>query len=320
MEDGQADTGPDSMESLADFLVDNPEADAAEDQQTSEEAEEAGQSEESKTDDAPAEGEGEKPDPEDAEKQTSAKFKVTVKGEDGADQEVEVDQTELVAGYQRHQDYTRKTMALAERERDAVQMVSTKLEEGRNHYLQQAQLARQAITNLAGLRSPQEMAALAQSDPALWVQERERQDAVQGALQRLEQGMQHEQTIAQQQAQNQKQERYAKAWEALQKDGIDRPKLQKIFTTISDKYGIPPSSIANVDDPAVVRMMRDAAELQELKAKRAEVTKKVAEAPKLPPARRPTPKSEQVNKSLNAKFRTGKASLRDLGTWIDNIR
>jgi hypothetical protein len=190
--DGQADTGPGTIDDLAAFLVDNPEADTEEESQPSEESQEDNSDESAESaEDAPADDDSaEEKSEDDAKKQTSAlKFKVPVKGADGQDQTIEVDEKELVAGYQRHADYTRKTQELADREREVTQQVATKLEEGRNHYLQQAQLARAAVLQLAGLKSPQEMAQLAQADPASWVAEQQRANAIQGVLSQLEQGM-----------------------------------------------------------------------------------------------------------------------------------
>jgi len=202
MQNGQADTSPETLDDLASFLVDNPEADEKEDKPNAEESDE--DNSDSETDeDAPADDEDDESESEDAEKQTSdLKFKVPVKGEDGTESTVEVDQKELIAGYQRHSDYTRKTMELADKERQAFQVVTTKIEEGRNHYMQQAQLAHAAVQRLAGLRSPEDMAQLAQTDPASWVQEQQRAAAINGVLQQLEMGVNQERAQSHQQQQN----------------------------------------------------------------------------------------------------------------------
>ncbi|HJY07165.1 MAG TPA: hypothetical protein VJ323_12680, partial [Bryobacteraceae bacterium] len=151
MKDGQAEEGPGTIDDVAQFLVDNPEADIEEEEQTSEESPEDNSDEQ---EEAPADDESEEESSEKPKEQTSGlKFKVPVKGEDGQDTSIEVDEKELIAGYQRHADYTRKTQELADRERDVTQQVATKLQEGRNHYMQQAQLARTAVLQLAGLKS-----------------------------------------------------------------------------------------------------------------------------------------------------------------------
>ena len=124
--DGQAELAPVSADDLAQFLIDNPDAD-----RTDEPQENAAPTDDAPSEEDKAESETEDDDsqddpdvnPEDADNPTSGrKFKVTVKGEDGADLEQEVDETELIAGYQRHAEFTRKTQALAQREEQAVEV------------------------------------------------------------------------------------------------------------------------------------------------------------------------------------------------------
>jgi hypothetical protein len=321
MENGQADSGPGTFDDLAQFLVENPAADVEEEIQTSEESQEDNSDESAESaQDAPAEDEGDKPESEDKPKeQTSGlKFKVPVKGEDGQDTSIEVDEKELIAGYQRHADYTRKTQDLANREREVTQQVATKLEEGRNHYMQQAQLARAAVLQLAGLKSPEQMAQLAQADPAAWVAEQQRVNAVQSVLSQLEQGMSQEQQRAWQKQQDDAKQEISRAWGVLGQQGIDKSKLTDIYDRVSTKYGISKERLSGVTDPALVLLMRDAVAFQGLKDKKAEVTAKAKEAPKLPPQRQSVPKNEQVNQKLERRFTSGKAKLNDLAAYIAN--
>lgn len=315
--DGQAGDSPGTLDDLAAFLVDNPEADEKEDDKNTPEPSDE-DNPDSEDEDAPADDEDDESDSEDAEKQTSdLKFKVPVKGDDGTETVVEVDQKELIAGYQRHSDYTRKTMELADKERQAFTVVTTKIEEGRQHYMQQAQLAHAAVQRLAGLRSPQDMAELAQTDPASWVQEQQRAAAINNVLQQLEIGVNQERAMTMQQQQQAKAQQYERAWAELSKDGIDKPKLAGIFKTISSKYGVTSERLANVDDPVVVRIMRDAAAYQELQSRKSAVTKKAQDAPKLPAQRQSVPRNEQANKRLEARFNGGRARLKDLSAWIE---
>lgn len=317
MDNGQAGDSPGSIDDLAQFLVDTPEADSdptpEEEGQPSDEPEEDN-SEEQTEDTADDEDEPS----EEAEKPPSGlKFKVPVKGEDGAESTIEVDEKELIAGYQRHADYTRKTMELGDKEREITQVVAQKLEQGQSYYMQQAQLARNAVLQLAGLRSPQEMAQLAQADPAQWVQEQQRQAAVHGVLAQLEQGMQREQQQTAAQRQAQMQQEISRAWGTLGQKGIDRPKLVKIYESVAKGYGIPAERLAAVTDPALVLVMADAAAYRELKEKKAAVVKKATEAPKLPAQRQSVPRNEQADKRLNAKFASGKAKLTDLARYLE---
>jgi hypothetical protein len=328
MADSEQGSAPsETLDSLASFLADNPEADASgpakeEKQQTEaapstednvEAAEEITEGTEETEETTEAKAEEEKTD-----EAASLKFKVPVKGENGEDQTVEVDQKELIAGYQRHADYTRKTQELSNREREVTQKVAERLNEGQAYYMQQAQLAQAAITQLAGLKSADEMAQLAVTDPATWVQESQREQRVRGVLTQLEQTMQAEQQRQQAEAQAAKERDYQATWQVLTKEGIDRPALKKIFDVMLDHYKVPAERIANVSDPILVRIMRDAAAYRELQTRKTVVSKKVAEAPRLPAQRQTVPASERVNKSLNARFASGKAKLDDLAAYLHN--
>lgn len=318
------------MDDVAAFLVDNPEADQAGELPNDDEP---GDPDNSDGDQNPADDAGAGPDSDDpeedpetddpdaaaeAQKQTSQKFKVPVKGEDGSDTEIEVDQKELIAGYQRHADYTRKTQELGTREREAHELVSRRLEEGRNHYMQEAQKAHAAIRTLAGLKSDAEMAQLAQTDQAAWVQERARAEAIKGVLSQIEQGMSLEHQQAQHQAQAVQQQEFQKAWGVLGQQGIDKPKLKSIFDGVGKAYGVEEGRFANVTDPKVVLIMRDALAYRELKEKAAAVKKDVKSAPKLPAPRQNVPQKEQVSKRLDQKFRSGKAGVKDLARFLES--
>jgi hypothetical protein len=313
--DGQAVTAPGSLDDLASFLEDKPleapeeqEDDAQPQADSSEQPEE----DESAVDESEAEA-----SEEEAEDQPSAIFKVTVKGEDGADQTLEVDQKELIAGYQRQRDYTVKTQALAERERQAFEVVTSEIEKSRNHYMQQAQLAHAAVRELAGLRSPEEMAVLAQTDPSLWVQEQQRAALVQSRLQQLQQGMQTEQMQSQQMQAQQRQQLFQRAWGVLQEKGIDKPKLAGIYQEASKRYGFGEQEFANVYDPRLVLALRDAVAFRALQDKKPAVQQKVQAAPKLPATKQPVARSETKIKQLETRFtRKGGAKLDDLAAYL----
>lgn len=313
--DGQAVTAPGSLDDLASFLEDKPlEApdEQEEDAQPQTDTQEDPDEDESAVDESEAEA-----SEEEAEDQPSAIFKVTVKGEDGADQTLEVDQKELIAGYQRQRDYTVKTQALAERERQAFEVVTSEIEKSRNHYMQQAQLAHAAVRELAGLRSAEEMAVLAQTDPSLWVQEQQRTALVQSRLQQLQQGMQSEQAQAQQMQAQQRQQLFQRAWGVLQEKGIDKPKLAGIYQEASKRYGFGEQEFSNVYDPRLVLALRDAVAYRALHDKKPAVQQKAQSAPKLPATKQPVARSETKIKQLETRFaRKGGAKLDDLAAYL----
>lgn len=312
---GQADSAPGNLDDLASFLEDKP-LEAPEEQegdaQPQEDSQEEPDEEESAVDESEAEAEDEE-----AEDQPSAVFKVTVKGEDGADQTLEVDQKELIAGYQRQRDYTVKTQALAERERQAFEVVTSEIEKSRNHYMQQAQLAHAAVRELAGLRSAEEMAVLAQTDPSLWVQEQQRTAAVQSRLQMLQQGMQSEQAQAQQMQAQQRQQLFQRAWGVLQEKGIDKPKLAGIYQEAAKRYGFGEQEFSNVYDPRLVLALRDAVAYRALHDKKPAVQQKAQAAPKLPATKQPVARAQTKIKQLENRFaRKGGAKLDDLAAYL----
>ena len=315
--DGQAEMAPLSADDVAQFLIDNPEADGADDQQEQAPTDESPSDEdtdESETaDDSPDDGEedpAEQPDP-----TSSRKYKVTVKGEDGADLTQEVDEKELIAGYQRHADYSRKTAELARREEQAVEIVRAKVSEAQNHYVQQAQMAQALVARLAGLRSPEEMLELSRQDPAAYVAEQARQQQVHSMIAGLQNQWQQEQFRAQQDQQAALQQSFARCWGVLGQKGIDKPKLQHIFDSYSKYYGISPERFATLNDPAVVLSMRDAVAYRELQKKKSEVTQKAAAAPRLP-QKSPVPRADTQDKKRVERLRSGRGSRDDLAAFI----
>ena len=312
---GQADSAPGNLDDLASFLEDKP-LEASDEQEDDATPQEDSQEEPDEAESAVDESEAEATE-EEAEDQPSATFKVTVKGEDGADQTIDVDQKELIAGYQRQRDYTVKTQALAERERQAFEVVTQEIEKSRAHYMQQAQLAHMAVRELAGMRSDEEMAVLAQTDPSLWVQEQQRAAAVRTRLQQIQQGVQSEQAQAQQMQAQQRQQLFSKAWDVLQEKGIDKPKLAGIYQEASKRYGFGEQEFANVYDPRIVLALRDAVAYRALHDKKPAVQQKAQAAPKLPATKQPVARSETKIKQLETRFtRKGGAKLDDLAAYL----
>ena len=312
---GQAESAPGNLDDLASFLEDKP-LEASDEQEDDATPQEDSQEEPDEAESAVDESEAEATE-EEAEDQPSATFKVTVKGEDGADQTLDVDQEELIAGYQRQRDYTVKTQALAERERQAFEVVTQEIEKSRAHYMQQAQMAHMAVRELAGMRSDEEMAVLAQTDPSLWVQEQQRAAAVRTRLQQIQQGVQSEQAQAQQMQAQQRQQLFSKAWDVLQEKGIDKPKLAGIYQEASKRYGFGEQEFANVYDPRIVLALRDAVAYRALHDKKPAVQQKAQAAPKLPATKQPVARSETKIKQLETRFaRKGGAKLDDLAAYL----
>lgn len=313
--DGRALEAPGTLDDAAEFLMEsgalNDEGPSDEDEPEVEYSPE-GETGPVEEDDAESEEEEEEsPEPE----QTSQKIKVTVQGEDGAEETKEVTQQELIDGFMLKSRFTQLTMGLADRERQAAEVVQRNLQEGRNYFMQEAQKAQQAVMALAGIRSEAEMQQLAVTDPSAWVQERQRQEAIRGVLQQINAGMQTEQQRAQQEHAQQMQQVSQRAWQELSKDGIDRQKLEGIFNGFSKAYGMDMQSVANVYDPRVIRAMRDAVAYRALKDK---TTPAKAPAKGVQQGKKTVPQTTQKSKALQQRFTKGQAKIRDLASFIQS--
>lgn len=319
---GHADTAPESLSDLASFLSDTPELESEqeENEEISDESTDEIDTDEEDTD-GQEDSEGEESEEEDAEETPAPerKLKVTVKGDDGTEQEIEVDESELVKGYQRQADYTRKTQELSQREHQAVEILKAKHDEFAQEYLTKAEASRAAIVQLAGLRSAEEMAQLAQTDPAAWVAENQRQQSIYGVLSQLDQQIAAERQAIEQRQQQQIQqaraEMFQRSWAELQKDGVDRDRLAKAYQDVSKVYGFTQEELGQVLDHRQVRVMLDALAYRQLKEQKPAVQKKVSEAPKLPSKANPTPQSRK-NVQLEKRFQGGRAKLNDLAAYL----
>jgi hypothetical protein len=181
---------------------------------------------------------------------------------------------------------------------------------------QQAQMAQLAIRNLAGLKSQDEMAQLAASDPAKWVEETQRQTAISGVLAQLDHGVNEEIEKQKLSAKQQFAEACKATWVELRKDGIDEKKLKGIFDVMHSHYKVPHERLQNVSDASLVRIMLDASEMVALREKTAEVTKKADSAPRIPAQRQAPTRNEQAAKRLEARFNKGNAKIDDLAAFL----
>lgn len=317
--DGHANAPEPTINDLASFLADTPNEESAEQDEVEQNADDSTVNEDDTEEEADDQTDDEESDDESEDKEPAPerKLKVTIKSEDGSEVVEEVTETELVKGYQRQADYTRKTQALAEREHQAVQTLQAKHQEIQSQYLHQAEVTRAAIAQMAGIKTEQEMAYLAETDPAGWVMENQRQKQIEAYLGSLDSQIQAERQKAQaaideQQAMARKQA-FDNAWKNLEAAKIDRDTLKGIYDSASKNYGFSPEELANIYDHRAVLLMKDAAAYRELQAKKAEVTKKTDAAPRLPNKQNV---SNPRDKALEQKFKSGRAKLNDLAAYL----
>jgi hypothetical protein len=302
----------DSIEDLASFLGGEPEKAHKEE----EEAEETQEGEEEETSEE-EESEEETEDP--PEEPESRKVKVPVKDENGQETgSEEIEEKELVSGYMRQKAFTQKTMELAQKEKQAAEIVQQRVTEASQYAQQQAQLAKNMVIQLAGLKSEEEMRHLANADPTEWIQEQERVRYVTNLLGQLDASIKADQDRIEQTKQQKEQEQNAATWTVLTEKGIDRQKLTDIYANVTKNYGVTSDQLGKVLESGLVLALKDALAYRELQDKKPQVTQKVKEAERLPTAKKSVPASERVNRELGERFNKGRAKLDDLASFLSH--
>jgi hypothetical protein len=242
------------------------------------------------------------------EPQQTPKYRVKVDND-----EVEVDVDELIKGYSRTSDYTRKTQQLAE-QRKVIEAEKAKIDEAsklRDQYAQRLQVIEQVLA-----QSPQEdMAALKETDPIGYAVkmaeqvEREKQlAAVRQERAQLAQRQQAEQQARLQAQIVQEAERLRTAIPDL----ADEAKGEVVRKEIKDfarSIGFSEQELAQVYDHRAVVTLYKAMQYDKLQKSKPATAKRVAEAPKtLRPGttQQSDPKQDVVKKLKGQLRKTGK--------------
>ena len=235
-------------------------------------------------------------------------FKVKVDGE-----EVEVPEDELLKGYSRTQDYTRKTQQLAEQRKAA----EAEYEQVRNERQQYAQLLGQLSAKLES--APEVDDSLQYTDPIAYAQqvaqyyqwENQRQAVAQekqrlSAVQQQEQAAQTQKYLAQQQ----------EMLTTLIPDWVDADvaKAEKAkIREVAKQYGYGDDELSQLYDARAVALMRDAMKYRDLVAKRQEVKPQASPVVKS----RPKTVSSQQSQIKQRLAKTG--SVNDAAAYFKSI-
>jgi len=220
-------------------------------------------------------------------------------------------------GKQLQGDYTRKTQELASREKQAAEIVQNELNQGRQHINQALQQAQAVIQAVGGFMDPAQLAQLAETDPAAWIQANARQQQLSAYLGQVQQQAQALEQQAKQAEAQRMEAAKQEAWQRLNAEGIDRKGLEKLWADAKQTFSLTDERLSQVLDADSWLVLRDAIAYRQLKAQTPAVTKKVAEAPQLPKAKQPMP--QEVRQKLDARkavTRKGGASMRDLAAFI----
>lgn len=248
------------------------------------------------------------------------RYKVKASGE-----EIEVTLDDLIKGYQREADYTKKTQTLAEQrkqvesERQVIEQAKTQ----RDQYQERLAMIESALKTYA----PQEnLEALKETDPigyAVKVAEqtqREKQlQAVQMERARIAQQQQAEQS---QNLNSHLAVEAQKLAEAIPEYADEQKSVQvkKDIRDYARKIGWSDEELASVYDSRAVLTLYRAMQYEKLMGNKAGVTKKVNEAPKMlkPGVSRQTDvNSEQTKKAMNQLKRTG--NVRDAANAFERF-
>jgi hypothetical protein len=295
---------PQANEPSDDGTDDEP-VDQADDEGGDDEGEEA---EESEGDESEDESDDEEESDEDDEREPVYTVKV-----DG--QEVDVPLSELVKGYSRTADYTRKTQEVAQIRKQAEQAAQESIA-ARDQYAQRLV----QLDQLLQQQAPQEpnWEELRATDPiefaAQWADHQRRQQyqqQVQAERQAIMQQQQREQMMQMQQRLEQGRQwlnQTIPEWKDAETAKAERASMK----AYGKRYGYSDEELAQVADPRAVVLLRKAMLYDRMQEKRGQIKPaKKADAPVMKPGPASTPSTKKVSQVVRAKQRlakTGKVS------------
>ena len=242
------------------------------------------------------------------EPQQTPKYRVKVDNE-----EMEVDVDELIKGYSRTSDYTKKTQALAE-QRKQIEAEKAKVAEAarlRDQYAQRLQVIEQVLA-----QSPTEdLAALKETDPIGYAVkmaeqvEREKQlAAVRQERAQLAQRQQYEQQERLKAHLSQEAERLQAAIPEMA-DEVKGEVVRKEIKDFARSIGFSEQELSQVYDHRAVLTLYKAMQYDKLQKSKPATAKRVAEAPKTlrpGPAQQSDPKADDVKKLKGQLRKSGK--------------
>ena len=242
------------------------------------------------------------------EPQQTPKYRVRVDND-----EVEVDVDELIKGYSRTSDYTRKTQALAE-QRKAIEAEKTKIEEAaklRDTYFQRLQM----IEEMLSQQPEEDLAALKDNDPvgyAIKVAEKMEREKQLSAVKAEREAVQAKQAAEHQERMKAHISQEAERLKAIIPDLADDVKgeiIRKEIREYAKANGWTDQELSQVYDHRAVIALYRAMQYEKLQKSKPAAVKRVAEAPKtLRPgqAQQASPDQDAVKKLKGQLRKSGK--------------
>jgi hypothetical protein len=200
------------------------------------------------------------------------------------DEEIEVDLDELVKGYSRTSDYTKKTQALAE-QRKVVEAERSRIEEAarlRDQYAQRLQVIEQMLT-----QPEEDLTALKDQDPigyAVRMAERTEKERQLAAVRQEQQQVQAYQQAEYQQRLQSTLSSEAERLKAAIPEFADKERGESVRRELRDfakTLGFSDQELSAVYDHRAIVALYKAAQYDKLTKGKAQTTKKVAEAPRM---------------------------------------
>jgi len=270
-------------------------------------------------DDAQAETQAEEKEPVKPEKEPEKeveqieirRHKLTVKTDDGKDEEVEVDEDELKRGYMKDRDYRSKTALLA-RERESIQeKIKAQLDPALSHYQQNLQFFEKALwKSLAPEMESVDWNALARDNPAEWAAKMQAVNNVNSLLQTVKQEQEKLGKQQEEQVRANMQKQVNETVETLKRDlpGWNNEMYQSILET-GTKYGYTREELNAVADARAIKVLHDAAQYRKLQEAKPAMEKKVIDVPKVMKpgtATKPDQNRDELAKRMDQLRKTGR--------------
>lgn len=254
---------------------DTPEQSGGEEaKQEQDTAPEQGQAETPAVEEAQPEGDAEQPQTEESEM-----FTVKIDGK-----EIQVPRDEVIAGYQRQQDSTRKTMEAAEQRKQAQAEID-KARQERSEYTENLTRMKHQLEGALQEQQQIDWNALLERDPVEFMRQKHLSDQRQAALAQVNQQQQQIQAQAQAEAQNQYVEHIKRQREELiakvpewKDEGKRKADVASIKQYLKNE-GYSDAEIENVSDHRAILNVRKAMLYDKMVAQAKEATKKVAATP-----------------------------------------
>jgi hypothetical protein len=290
-------------------LMDSPEEKAQAAQSQSDEPETSEEVEYEASDEDYQDESSEETVEQEEETQPTKTFRVKIGNE-----EVDVTEDELLSGYSRTADYTKKTQALAET-RKAVEAERVAIEEAkqlRETYSQRLQAIEQILNKENAEENLQE---LRDTDPigyAIKIAERTEKDKQIMAVRAEQQRIAQERDVEQQQALQSYLSQAKEQLKQLVPDFADEVKaevIKKDIRAYAKSVGWTDEDLAQIYDPKAVKTLYDGMMYRKLVDNKGMATKKVQNAPKVMKSGTSSPRdseSEAIKKQFQQLRKTGK--------------